>query len=120
MNRDVKQILYIIFAFLGLVLPLYFVAQFFWELGQLDFDIFFAAAFANSASTSLILDLLIVLGTFVVWMIPEARKLKMRNWWMYLLLLGYVSAAFAIPLFLFMRERRLQSLDASEDQIGVG
>lgn len=107
-----KQTIYLILAFLGFVLPLYFVFQFFGEMGQLDWNRFFAAAFANPASSSLTVDFMIVLVGFVVWMISEARELGMRNWWIYLVLIGFVSAAFGIPLFLFMRERHFQSIIA--------
>lgn len=104
--------LWLVLALLGLVLPLYFVIQFFIQAGQVDWNVFLATAFANLASTALIVDFMIVLVAFVVWMVPEARRLRMRHWWVYVLLLGYVSAACAIPLFLFMRARRLQALQA--------
>lgn len=105
-----KQTVYLILAIIGIVLPWYFLLQFFGGLGQFDWGSFFAAAFANPAASSLTVDFMIVLVAFLFWMIPEAKKLEMRNWWIYLVLMGFVSAGFAIPLFLFMRERRLQSL----------
>ena len=105
-----KQIIYLTLAILGIVLPWYFVLQFFGELGQFDWVRLFAGVFANPAASPLTVDFIIVLVAFIVWMIPEAKELGMRNWWIYLVFLVLVSAAFAIPFFLFMRERRLQSL----------
>jgi len=54
------------------------------------------------------IDLMLILVAFIIWMIGEARILGIRNWWIYLVLIAFVSATFAIPVFLFMRERRLQ------------
>jgi len=106
-----KQILYLTLAILGIGLPWYFLFQFFGELGQFDWGSFFAGAFANPAASSLTVDFMIVLVALLFWMIPEARKSGMRNWWIYVVFMGLVSAAFAISLFLFMRDRRLQSLE---------
>jgi len=33
----------------------------------------------------------------------------MKNWWIYLVLIPTVAFAFACPLFLFMRERKLNA-----------
>jgi hypothetical protein len=35
----------------------------------------------------------------------------MHRWWLYVVLSFSVAFAFAFPLFLFMRERRLQELE---------
>ena len=43
----------------------------------------------------------------LIWMIAEARRLKMRHWWVFLVLTPLVAWAFALPLFLFFRERHL-------------
>ncbi len=107
-----KQIIYLTLAIVGLVVPLYFVSQFFMDLGQLDWGSFMASAFANPAASSMTVDLFIVLLAFIVWMIPEAKELKMQNWWIYPFFSVMVSAAFGIPFFLFMRERHLRSLKA--------
>jgi hypothetical protein len=41
------------------------------------------------------------------WMIAEGKQLGMRSVWLYVLLTFIVAWAFALPLFLFMRERQL-------------
>ena len=43
----------------------------------------------------------------VIWMISEARQLSMRNVWVYVVLCFVTAWAFALPLFLFMRERHV-------------
>jgi len=43
----------------------------------------------------------------LVWLVVEARRLGMRRVWLYLALTLMIAWAFAFPLFLHMRERRL-------------
>jgi len=43
----------------------------------------------------------------LIWMISEALRLKMKHFWVYVLLTFLIAWACALPLFLFMRERRL-------------
>lgn len=43
----------------------------------------------------------------VIWMIGEGRSLHMRNVWLYVVLCFLTAWAFALPLFLFMRERHV-------------
>jgi hypothetical protein len=105
---SIKQIAYLALSVLGLVIPMYFVFQFFGELGHVDWSSFFAGAFANPAACAMTIDLMFILVAFIIRMIGEARMLGIRNWWIYLDLIAFVSAEFANPLFLLMRERRLQ------------
>ena len=43
----------------------------------------------------------------MVWMLVEARRLKMPYWWAFLPLSICIAWAFALPLFLYFRERAL-------------
>ena len=43
----------------------------------------------------------------LIWMIAEGRSLHMRNLWIYVVLTFVVAWAFALPLFLHMRERHV-------------
>ena len=58
-------------------------------------------------------DLLVALATFLVWSFAEVRRLGMRRWWVYPILTFGIAFAFAFPLFLFLRDRRLQERDHS-------
>lgn len=51
----------------------------------------------------------------LVWMVVEARRLQMRRPWVYVVLTFLIAWAAALPLFLFMRERRLAASRAPAD-----
>ena len=44
---------------------------------------------------------------FLVWLFAESRRLEMPRPWVYVVLTFGIAFAFAFPLFLLMRERRL-------------
>lgn len=103
--------LYLALAIAGAILP--WLAN--WEFIQtydasFDLGLFVQLANANAAAQSLSRDLLIGASAVTIWMVSEARRLQMRGlpW----VLLGCVTVAFAFgaPLFLYLRERRLQEL----------
>ncbi|MCA9606896.1 MAG: DUF2834 domain-containing protein [Myxococcales bacterium] len=45
----------------------------------------------------------------LIWMIAEARRLKMRHAWAFVVITFAVAWACALPLFLFFRERQLEA-----------
>ncbi len=113
MKMTWRMYVYVVLAFLGLVLPWYYNYQFILESqGTFSLAAFISGAFANAASSSLGMDLLIAASTFVFWMINEHRRLKMRHLWAYFAVMCLIAFACACPLFLLMRERRLQVLES--------
>lgn len=62
---------------------------------------------SGPAVASLTLDILIVAIVAAVFIVIEGRRLGMRWLVVYLLLIPFVALAFALPLFLAMRERAL-------------
>jgi hypothetical protein len=112
----IKQLLYLSISLLGLIIPWYFNFQFMEETQTtlLSFSIadFVRAGFSNSAASSLSADLVIGASAASLFILLEGRRLAMKHWWVYIVLTNLVAFAFAFPLFLFMRERRLeQTLD---------
>jgi len=114
MGLSPRQIFYLGLSVVGLVATWTFNLRFMAESGgafsTLDFV---RAAYANNAAASLGNDLLVGVAAFLVWSWVEARRLEMRHWWIHPLLTFAVAFAFAFPLFLFLRDRRLESLDRS-------
>ncbi|MFQ6538648.1 MULTISPECIES: DUF2834 domain-containing protein [Aphanothece] len=103
---------YLALAVAGAVLPWLANLAFIQDYGaSFDIGLFVALANANPAASSLSRDLAIGATAVVLWMVQESRRLQMRGlpW----VLLGCVTVAFAFgaPLFLYLRERRLDELD---------
>lgn len=74
---------------------------------------FLAAWFANPAVTSLSIDLLATASAASIFIILEGRRLGMRLYWLYVVLSFVTAVGFMFPLFLAMRERRLDRLAAA-------
>jgi hypothetical protein len=108
MSFTPRQVVYLVLAALGFVLTWAFNLRFMQESGgAFDAVAFVKAGYVNAAAASLTNDLLVALATFLVWSFAEARRLHMRHWWTVPVLCFGVAFAFAFPLFLFFRERRL-------------
>jgi hypothetical protein len=107
-----RQISYLVLAVIGLCATWYFNLRFMAESGgAFDVAAFVRAGYANSASSSLSNDLLVGCTAFLIWSFAEVRRLGMRRWWAYPILTFGIAFAFAFPLFLFLRDRRLQARD---------
>lgn len=105
------MIFYGLFALAGAIVPWYFNIRFMVESEEaLTPQRWVAEGFATTLAGSITSDFLI--GTFpvLIWMVIEARRLKMRHWWVYIVTTFLIAFAFACPLFLMMRERKLQAL----------
>ncbi|KZR68240.1 MULTISPECIES: DUF2834 domain-containing protein [Prochlorococcus] len=105
------QWVYFILAISGAILPTLANIDFMQQYGP-DFDIslFVALSNANPAAQSLSRDLIIGASAITIWIVVESRRLQMRHLWIVLLSSVTIAFAFAAPLFLFLRERRLQEI----------
>jgi hypothetical protein len=65
---------------------------------------------SGPAVSSITVDLLVVAVAGSVFIIVEARRLRMRFGWLYVVGAGLTAFAFTFPLFLAMRERRKTEL----------
>lgn len=102
---------YLAIAAIGLIGTAYFNLKGFTEPS----DSFFAAWFANSAVTSLSIDLLAVASAASIFIILEGRRLGMRWYWLYVLASFVTAVGFTFALFLAMRERRLSVIEGDTD-----
>ena len=77
------------------------------------FDIikFIELANANPAAESLSRDLIVGAVAITIWLFSEARRLRMKNLWIVIISMFTIAFAFAVPLFLLLRERRLMELE---------
>ena len=100
--------IYLLLAGLGLLVPYWFFFEFL-DANGLNITLLLQQLFSNDISTFFAVDL--ILSTVVFWffMVSEATKLQMHNWWLYILASLVVGLSFALPLFLYFRERKLQT-----------
>jgi hypothetical protein len=59
---------------------------------------------ANSISRFFVLDLVIAALVFLVFVVVEGNRVKMKFLWIYILSTLCIGLSFALPLFLFARE----------------
>lgn len=106
----VVKYFYLLMAGLGAVVPWTYNAMALAEIGAgFTPQAFFLVGFQGSAMLgSLAADFWIGATASIVWMLIEARRLKMRFWWALLPLTLLVAWACALPLFLYLRERQLE------------
>lgn len=108
---SVKKIVYLTLAILGLVVPWYYNLQFFANAGLLEFV---NQSSANLAAKSISFDLFIATVTGSTWMYVESKRVGIRFGWLYILIGFLVAFAFALPLFLFVREIELEKSTNSQ------
>ena len=100
------QTLYLLGCVIGFVLPYSQLIPFAIEHG-FDLKLFFEQLFVNRISSCFALD--VIVSSFVFWILVfvEGSRLKMVNLWIYVVANLTVGLSFGLPLFLFMRERKL-------------
>jgi hypothetical protein len=108
--------LYLALAISGAVLPWLANVDYIREYGSsFDLGMFVHLANANPAASSLSRDLAIGATAVVIWIVQESKRLQMRGlpW----VLLSCITLAFACgaPLFLYLRERRLEEIARDQE-----
>ncbi len=102
MNR---KTIFLILTIIGFIAPYYFFLQ----ARGFDLNAVFQLFAASKILSGTAMDLLISVVVFWFFMFTEAKKLEMKNSWVYLLATVLVGLSFALPLFLYVRERKLES-----------
>ena len=100
------RIVYLVLAVLGAIGTWKYNIDFMRETGGMDLIAFFKSGFHSSASSSLSIDFWVSFLAGFTFLVTEATRLKMKRWWIYVLLLS-IAWAVALPLFLFAREKAL-------------
>ena len=101
--------LYLLLAIVGFALPYYFFVSFLTAHG-LNPQLLFSQLFANNIPSFFAVDLIITAVVFWVFLCREARRWQMGNWWVYILATLLIGPSFALPLFLYFRESRIDKL----------
>ena len=100
------QYLYLALFILGTVLPCSQLLPFLREHG-LNVSLMIAQLFANPISGFFGLD--VIVSSLVLWVlvVTEGRRQQMRHLWVYIICSLLVGVSLGLPLFLYMRERKL-------------
>jgi len=72
---------------------------------------FWPETLVNPASRFITTDLFFLGLAVFVWMVLEARRLRMRGVWLYLLFGALIAISVTVPIFLINRERKLAELE---------
>jgi len=68
---------------------------------------FWLDTLANPASRSITVDLFCLFLAVFIWMVLEARRLRMRGVWLYLVFGILIAVSVTVPIFLINRERAM-------------
>jgi hypothetical protein len=99
--------IYLVLALIGLVGTWYFNFEFF----TLNTDVSYLEAwFANPASSSAAVDIIVVALMGSVFMLVEGWRLEFKWVWILIPMSFFIALAFTFPLFLAIREIRLSQL----------
>jgi hypothetical protein len=100
-----RKNIFLILAIIGFIAPYYFFLQ----VRGFDLNALLQQFSASTILSGVTMDLLISVLVFWFFMFTEANRLQMKNPWLYLLATLLVGLSFALPLFLYFRERKLES-----------
>ena len=100
------QYLYLVLCILGTVLPCSQLVPFLTEHG-LNVALLMKDLFANRISSFFGLD--VIVSSVVLWVLvlTEGRRQQMRHLWIYIASNLLVGVSLGLPLFLYVRERKI-------------
>ena len=105
---NAKKIIYLILCIIGAVLPYSQLFPFLRDHG-LDISLLVQQLFANSVSGFFGLD--VIVSSLVLWVFvySEGTRLRMGHLWVYVVANLIVGVSLGLPLFLLVRESKLDS-----------
>jgi hypothetical protein len=104
-----RKYIFLIISILGICYTWFYNIQYFMTYEEASLVHFFELAQSNFAGKSFGADLTVVVLTFFVWFIPDARKLKVKAWWVIIPLTFLIAVAFSFPFYLYLRELALET-----------
>jgi hypothetical protein len=107
-NTALKKTIYLVLTIIGFIFPYYFVAKFY-IANDMSLTTALAQVTANQMGALIAADLTISVLAAWTFIYNESKKLGMKNWWLFLVATGMVGLSFALPLFLYFRERHLET-----------
>ena len=96
---------YLTMSMIGTIIPFYIFIPWLIENG-LDFKLFVSEWFATRISQFFAADFLISWIVFVIFVVIDARRRKVRKCWIPILGNCLIGLSFALPFYLYQREGR--------------
>ena len=103
-----KKIIFLMLAIVGFVAPYFFFVQV-PPKSALDLPALVQPLFTNNLMKGVGMDLTVSVIVFWLYVFMEANRLQIKNPWVYPLATVLVGLSFALPLFLYFRERQLET-----------
>jgi cellulose synthase/poly-beta-1,6-N-acetylglucosamine synthase-like glycosyltransferase len=88
---------------LGTILPLYFFIPYF-NGPDSTISSFLKLLFANNAVAGLSMDITVSFLTFFIWSFYDARRNKIKRWWLVPVATFSVGLSLSMPLYFYLRE----------------
>lgn len=112
------QYFYIVLCILGIALPGSQLLPFIREHG-LNVSLMIEELFANRISAFFGLD--VIVSSLVLWVLvlTEGRRQRMSHLWVYIACNLMVGVSLGLPLFLYMRERKLADRQATAQPVSA-
>jgi hypothetical protein len=98
---------YLLLCVLGLLLPYWQFAPWLLEHG-LDLPLFFRQLFENRVGAFFGMDVFVSAAALLVFAWAEGKRVGVRALWPVALAVVAVGVSLGLPLFLYLRERRLE------------
>lgn len=109
------KIAYLVLCILGTALPYSQFVPFLLEKG-LNINAFFGQLFANQISGFFGMDVIVSAVVFLFFVFSEGSRLKMKNLWIYIATNLLVGVSLGLPLFLLMRQPKLEETALNNQQ----
>ena len=112
------QIIYLILAIFGFILPYSQLVPFFIDHG-LNLSLFWSQLFANQISSVFAFDLLVSSVVFWLLVFKEGKRINLKFLWLYVVLNLAIGLSFALPVFLWVRSKAMPLCEALKDSLRI-
>jgi Terpene cyclase DEP1 len=109
------KVLYLALCFVGAVLPYWQFVPWVAQHGA-NLPLFVSELFANRISAFFGVDVLVSAVVLIVFMRVEGERLNLSRRWLPVLALLTVGVSLGLPMFLYMRELRMEHLKSLDQQ----
>jgi hypothetical protein len=109
-----SKTIYLVLCFVGALLPYWQFVP--WVIAHgMNFPLFIRELFVNRISAFFGVDVLVSAVVLVVFMRVESVRLSIRRRWLPVLAVLMVGVSLALPMFLYLRELRMEQLKSLDN-----